>query len=76
MMIAWFMILIAVSLITSYCMASLFWGKGAIPDCFNIGNWTVGTGIVFVFIESIFGFFIYLQASGQMPTLLDVLGVS
>ncbi|WP_409247140.1 hypothetical protein [Enterobacter hormaechei] len=74
MMFSWIMFLIVVSLFMSYFMASVFWAKGAIPDCFNIGNWTVGTGIVFVFIESLFGFFIYLQASGQMPTLLDVVG--
>ncbi|CAH0300279.1 hypothetical protein SRABI13_04362 [Erwinia aphidicola] len=73
MIYSWILFLVIVSIIMSYLMASLFWGKGTIPECFMLGNWSIGTGIIFLLCEFLFGYFIYLQGSGQMPTLLDVL---
>lgn len=72
--VAYLVFLVAVSFMISYLIAGVFWGKGSLPDCLRAENWTVGTGILFVFLESIFGFMIYLQASGQMPTLVHVVG--
>ncbi|ENH5632624.1 hypothetical protein ABV900_004559 [Salmonella enterica] len=70
---AWLFFLGVLSLLISYVVASILWAKGNVPDCFSPENWSLGTGLVFLFIESWFGFCIYLQASGQMPTLLDFL---
>lgn len=61
---------VVISLVASYLIAGLFWGRGSLPDCLIIKNWTVGTGILFVFCEAVFGFIIYLQASGQMPVFV------
>lgn len=72
--VGYLLLLVSTSLMLSYLMASVLLGKGSLPACLKVENWTVGTGILFVFFEFIFGSTIYLQASGQVPTLFDVAG--
>lgn len=62
----------ALSFIMSYLLAGLFCGRGYLPG--RLSNWTVGTIIMFVFLQFIFLFMIYLEISGQTLTLIDAVG--
>lgn len=64
--------LIAVGVVVSWFAAGVLGGKGSLPGCLRVENWTVTSGVVFILAELPMLYFTYLQATGQMATMMDV----
>ncbi|MDX5628401.1 MULTISPECIES: hypothetical protein [unclassified Brenneria] len=70
--VSYLLFLVVLTLLLSYFMAGLFFGKGILPECLKIRNWSVAAFVSFVVFESALLYIVSLQATGYMPTLQQV----